>query len=89
MSIVIHSIVGDKEVNIGRVTGVTKLVGGGGGMMMIRLLSVREGVVWLYPITREGVLMDPRFTFTTPQGAGVANLKIILNLTWLTLKGVI
>lgn len=42
MSIVIHSIVGDKEVNIGR---VTKLVGGGGGMMMIRLLSVREGVV--------------------------------------------
>jgi len=45
MSIVIHSIVGDKEVNIGRVTGVTKLVGGGGGMMMIRLLSVREGVV--------------------------------------------
>lgn len=68
MSIVIHSIVGDKEVNIGR---VTKLVGGGGGMMMIRLLSVREGVVWLYPITQEGVLMHPRFTFKTPRARGL------------------
>lgn len=83
MSIVIHSIVGDKEVNIGRVTGVTKLVGGGRGMMMIRLLSVREGGRFdSLPDYQKGVLMDSRFTFTTPSGGReVANLKIILNIT--------